>query len=85
MAFVFEMPEVGEGVVEAEVAEWKVAVGDTVAVDQPLCEITTDKASLEVSSPKVVFPFLVEQGRASPVLGVEEAGLLVCLCSQASR
>jgi pyruvate/2-oxoglutarate dehydrogenase complex dihydrolipoamide acyltransferase (E2) component len=52
MAFVFQMPEVGEGVVEAEVAEWKVAVGDTVAVDQPLCEITTDKASLEISSPK---------------------------------
>jgi pyruvate dehydrogenase E2 component (dihydrolipoamide acetyltransferase) len=52
MAFVFQMPEVGEGVVEAEVAEWKVAVGDLVAVDQPLCEITTDKASLEISSPK---------------------------------
>ena len=52
MMFVFEMPEVGEGVVEAEIAEWKVAVGDVVALDQPLCEITTDKASLEISSPK---------------------------------
>lgn len=52
MAFVFEMPEVGEGVVEAEVVEWKVSVGDSVNVDQPLCEITTDKASLEISSPK---------------------------------
>ena len=39
-------------VVEAEIAEWKIAVGDVVALDQPLCEITTDKASLEISSPK---------------------------------
>ena len=52
MAFVFELPEVGEGVVEAEVVSWKVAVGDSVTVDQPLCEITTDKAQLEISSPK---------------------------------
>ncbi len=52
MAFVFELPEVGEGVVEAEVVSWNVAVGDVVAVDQPLCEITTDKAQLEISSPK---------------------------------
>lgn len=50
--FTFQMPEVGEGVVEAEVAEWKVAVGDRIEVDQPLCEITTDKAQLEISSPK---------------------------------
>lgn len=52
MAFVFELPEVGEGVVEAEVVSWSVAVGDQVAVDQPLCEITTDKAQLEISSPR---------------------------------
>jgi pyruvate dehydrogenase E2 component (dihydrolipoamide acetyltransferase) len=52
MGFVFKMPEVGEGVVEAEIAEWKVAVGDFIALDAPLCEITTDKASLEISSPK---------------------------------
>jgi len=52
MAFVFELPEVGEGVVEAEVVSWNIAVGDVVTVDQPLCEITTDKAQLEISSPK---------------------------------
>jgi pyruvate dehydrogenase E2 component (dihydrolipoamide acetyltransferase) len=52
MAFVFELPEVGEGVVEAEVVDWKVAVGDHVATDQPLCEITTDKAQIEIASPK---------------------------------
>jgi len=52
MAFVFELPEVGEGVVEAEVVHWNVRVGDVVKVDQPLCEITTDKAQLEISSPR---------------------------------
>lgn len=52
MAFVFDLPEVGEGVVEAEVVSWKVKVGDQVKVDQPLCEITTDKAQLEISSPR---------------------------------
>lgn len=52
MAFVFELPEVGEGVVEAEVVQWNVKVGDVVKVDQPLCEITTDKAQLEISSPR---------------------------------
>ena len=52
MAFVFELPEIGEGVVEGEVVAWKVQAGDRVAVDQPLCEIMTDKATVEISSPK---------------------------------
>lgn len=51
MAFVFELPEIGEGVVEGEVVSWKVGVGDTVARDQPFCEIMTDKATVEISSP----------------------------------
>jgi len=52
MSDVFQMPEVGEGVVEVEIAMWKVAVGDVVARDQVLCEVTTDKASLEITSPR---------------------------------
>lgn len=51
MAFVFELPEIGEGVVEGEVVAWKVAIGESVQVDQPLCEIMTDKATVEISSP----------------------------------
>lgn len=50
--FIFQLPEIGEGVVEGEVARWLVSVGDTVAVDQPLCEIMTDKATVEISSPR---------------------------------
>src|SRR4051812_35615776 len=50
--FVFELPEIGEGVVEGEVVRWLVKPGDAVATDQPLCEIMTDKATVEISSPK---------------------------------
>ncbi|TVQ89800.1 MAG: hypothetical protein EA397_14480, partial [Deltaproteobacteria bacterium] len=51
MAFVFELPEIGEGVVEGEVVAWKVQIGQRVQTDQPLCEIMTDKATVEISSP----------------------------------
>lgn len=50
--FVFELPEIGEGVVEGEVVRWLVNAGDVVARDQPICEIMTDKATVEISSPK---------------------------------
>jgi pyruvate dehydrogenase E2 component (dihydrolipoamide acetyltransferase) len=49
---VFNMPEIGEGVVEGEVVAWRVALGDIITVDQPLCEIMTDKANIEIPSPK---------------------------------
>lgn len=50
--YVFELPEIGEGVVEGEIVRWLVNPGDVVATDQPLCEIMTDKATVEISSPK---------------------------------
>jgi 2-oxoisovalerate dehydrogenase E2 component (dihydrolipoyl transacylase) len=49
--FVFKMPDLGEGTVEAEVVEWKVKVGDVVHEDQVIAEIMTDKAAVEVPSP----------------------------------
>lgn len=49
--YVFELPEVGEGVVEAEIVRWLVAEGDTVRRDQRICEVMTDKATIEISSP----------------------------------
>ena len=48
----FKLPDIGEGVVEAEVVEWKVKVGDVVAVDQTLVELMTDKASFEIRRPR---------------------------------
>ncbi|MEE2830267.1 MAG: dihydrolipoamide acetyltransferase family protein [Myxococcota bacterium] len=51
MAFEFRLPDIGEGVVEGEIVSWKVSVGDTIAEDQPLVEVMTDKATVEIPSP----------------------------------
>lgn len=47
----FNLPELGEGVHEGELVKWRVKVGEHVAHDQPLCELMTDKATIEVPSP----------------------------------
>ena len=47
----FKLPDVGEGIHEAEILRWLVNVGDTVARDQPILEIQTDKAVVEIPSP----------------------------------
>jgi pyruvate/2-oxoglutarate dehydrogenase complex dihydrolipoamide acyltransferase (E2) component len=48
----FALPDIGEGVVEAEIVEWKVAEGEHVGQDQPLVSLLTDKAEIEVPSPR---------------------------------
>ena len=48
---VFELPDLGEGLTEAELVQWLVAVGDTITVDQPIAEVETAKALVEVPSP----------------------------------
>jgi 2-oxoisovalerate dehydrogenase E2 component (dihydrolipoyl transacylase) len=45
------MPDIGEGIAEAEIAEWLVKMGDTVLEDQALCAMMTDKATVEIPSP----------------------------------
>ncbi|MFB6131913.1 MAG: dihydrolipoamide acetyltransferase family protein [Halanaeroarchaeum sp.] len=47
----FELPDVGEGVAEGEIVDWLVEEGDTVDEDQPVAEVETDKAIVEVPSP----------------------------------
>ena len=47
----FKLPDVGEGLTEGEILSWLVAVGDTVTVNQPLCEVETAKAAVELPSP----------------------------------
>ncbi len=49
--FIFNMPDVGEGVAEAEIVEWHVKVGDTVSEDQHLVDVMTDKATIDIESP----------------------------------
>jgi 2-oxoisovalerate dehydrogenase E2 component (dihydrolipoyl transacylase) len=48
---VIKVPDVGEGIAEVELVAWHVAVGDTVAEDQALADVMTDKASVEIPSP----------------------------------
>jgi len=49
--FTFNMPDVGEGVAEAEVVEWHTKVGDIVEEDQHLVDVMTDKATIDIESP----------------------------------
>jgi len=48
---VFVLPDLGEGLTDAEIVEWLVAEGDLVAVDQPVATVLTEKATVEVPSP----------------------------------
>ena len=47
----FKLPDLGEGLTDAEIAHWLVAVGDVVEIDQPVVEVVTAKASVELPCP----------------------------------
>ncbi|WP_304621622.1 biotin/lipoyl-containing protein, partial [Roseomonas rosulenta] len=49
---VFSLPDLGEGLQEAEIVAWHVAEGDHVVADQPLVSVETEKAVVEVPSPQ---------------------------------
>lgn len=51
MALQFKLPDIGEGIAEGEIVQWLVKPGDTVAEDQPLVEVMTDKVTAEIPSP----------------------------------
>ncbi|HET9172831.1 MAG TPA: dihydrolipoamide acetyltransferase family protein [Actinospica sp.] len=76
----FRLPDVGEGLTEAEILGWSVAVGDVVKVNQILVEIETAKAAVELPSPfaGTVSALLVEPGQTvdvgSPIIEIEVAG-----------
>ncbi|GAA0205271.1 dihydrolipoamide acetyltransferase family protein [Halobaculum roseum] len=65
----FKLPDVGEGVAEGELVNWLVAPGDTVTEDQPVAEVETDKALVEVPSPYngTVKELHAEEGQMVPV------------------
>ncbi|MFD1234281.1 biotin/lipoyl-containing protein, partial [Pseudonocardia benzenivorans] len=75
----FRMPDVGEGLTEAEVVSWRVAPGDTVTVNQILVEIETAKAVVELPSPYAgtVGELLAEPGVTvevgTPIIAIETA------------
>jgi len=47
----FKLPDIGEGIAEAEIVAWHVKVGDTIAEDQQIADLMTDKATVEMESP----------------------------------
>ena len=48
----FKLPDVGEGIAEGEIVKWLVSVGDSVDEHQPVVEVMTDKATVEVPAPQ---------------------------------
>ncbi|EGX58392.1 branched-chain alpha-keto acid dehydrogenase subunit E2, partial [Streptomyces zinciresistens K42] len=65
----FKLPDLGEGLTEAEIVRWLVQVGDVVAIDQPVVEVETAKAMVEVPCPYggVVTARFGEEGTELPV------------------
>ncbi len=49
--YTFRLPDIGEGIAEAEIVAWHVAVGDMVEEDQPIADLMTDKATIEMTAP----------------------------------
>ncbi|GAA3225655.1 dihydrolipoamide acetyltransferase family protein [Actinocorallia longicatena] len=76
----FRLPDVGEGLTEADIVKWHVAVGDTVEINQTIVEIETAKAIVELPCPfeGVVTEILVAEGDTvdvgTPIIGVAEEG-----------
>jgi 2-oxoisovalerate dehydrogenase E2 component (dihydrolipoyl transacylase) len=76
----FKLPDVGEGLTEGEILQWLVAVGDTVTVNQPLCEVETAKAAVELPSPYAgtVTELLFEAGTmvdvGTPIITIDTGG-----------
>ncbi|GHH71423.1 dihydrolipoamide acetyltransferase family protein [Promicromonospora soli] len=77
----FPLPDVGEGLTEAEIVEWRVAVGDAVEVNQTIVEIETAKSLVDLPSPwtGTVSALLVESGTTvdvgTPIIEIEVPGV----------
>ncbi len=69
MALEFRLPDIGEGVVEGEIVRWLVKEGDVLREDQPMVEVMTDKATVEIPTPKAgrVDRIMVESGKICAV------------------
>ena len=80
MSVDFILPDIGEGIVECEVVEWLVAEGDVIKEDQPICEVMTDKAMVEIPAKAdgVVSKLYYQKGEIAivgqPLFAVNEDG-----------
>ena len=81
MPFEFRLPDIGEGVVEGEIVKWKVQEGQTLEQDQPMVEVMTDKATVEIPSPRpgTVTKIMVPEG------GVCKVGQVMIVIEDGSR
>lgn len=76
----FKLPDVGEGLTEADIVSWKVKPGDSVTVNQVIVEIETAKSLVELPSPfdGVVTELLVPEGQSvdvgTPIIAVDVSG-----------
>ena len=69
MPYDVKLPDIGEGIAEGEIVRWLVKAGETVREDQPLVEVMTDKATVEIPSPRagVIAAISAAEGAVVPV------------------
>jgi pyruvate dehydrogenase E2 component (dihydrolipoamide acetyltransferase) len=69
MLYEFRLPDIGEGIAEGEVVRWLVKEGDVLQEDQPMVEIMTDKATVEIPAPRAgrVAKRMFDEGQICPV------------------
>lgn len=88
--FTFKLPELGEGLSEGEIVGWKVKEGETIKADQPLVEVMTDKATIEVPSTRagVVKKLYYKVGDVAkvhgPLVDIEESGAVAAVPDRAA-
>ncbi|HVE13981.1 MAG TPA: 2-oxo acid dehydrogenase subunit E2 [Elusimicrobiota bacterium] len=72
MAYEFQLPDVGEGLTEGEIVKWLVKEGDSVKENQPMVSVLTDKAEVEIASPKTgtIAKLMAKEGQKVPVHSV---------------
>jgi pyruvate dehydrogenase E2 component (dihydrolipoamide acetyltransferase) len=69
MSYEFKLPDIGEGMAEGEIVRWLVKEGDVLAQDQPMVEVMTDKATVEIATPRAgrVLERRFKEGQRCPV------------------